>query len=157
MIRKLAYGMLAGVAATTAMSALMLAANRAGVMGKTPPAKITERFLDKIGKPQPKTTTRALAAGAHLGYGAVFGALFAGLSDRFYLSRPITSGVVFGSLLWGASYFGWVPAMGVLPPPTRDRPGRPLTMFASHLVYGAVLGALATKPRLRLSAPVPSP
>jgi len=49
--------------------------------------------------------------------------------------------VLAASLVWFVSYQGWVPALGLLPPAHRDRPGRPATMLIAHWVYGATLGA----------------
>lgn len=44
---------------------------------------------------------------------------------------------------WLVNYGGWIPVLGILPPPHRDRTDRQATMIVAHLVYGAVLGALA--------------
>lgn len=43
-----AGGIGASAVATLAMSGLMLGAQRAGLMRKQPPEKITERFLDEL-------------------------------------------------------------------------------------------------------------
>jgi hypothetical protein len=51
-------------------------------------------------------------------------------------------GAAFGAGLYALNYAGLAPALGVLPPPTEDRPGRQPTMLAAHLVYGSTLGAL---------------
>ena len=66
---------------------------------------------------------------------------------KFLPTRPVVEGMLFGGLVWVASYFSWVPALRVMPPPTRDRPARSLTMLAAHLVFGAVLGRLARSSR----------
>lgn len=77
----------------------------------------------------------------HLGFGASVGALYgAAASLRPGLAGP-ASGVAAGLSVWGASYAGWVPALGLLPPPDADRPGRPTAMVASHVAFGAALGA----------------
>ena len=51
-------------------------------------------------------------------------------------------GVLFGLGIYGVSYKGWIPALGILPPPEDDRPGRPAVMIAAHIVYGLTLGWL---------------
>ena len=56
-------------------------------------------------------------------------------------------GVVYGLGVWAVSYKGWIPALGILPPPERDQPGRPVIMVAAHVVYGLVLGALVRAPK----------
>jgi hypothetical protein len=43
--------------------------------------------------------------------------------------------------VWLGSYAGWIPALDLLPPPDRDRRGRPPSMIVAHWVYGAALGA----------------
>ena len=55
---------------------------------------------------------------------------------------PLLQGIVFGSAVWFVSYMGWVPALGLMPPPHRDRPGRQLVMVLAHWIYGATLGAV---------------
>ena len=49
--------------------------------------------------------------------------------------------MAFGLGVWAVSYLGWIPALGLLPPPYRDNPRRAWTTLTAHLVYGAVLGA----------------
>jgi uncharacterized membrane protein YagU involved in acid resistance len=79
-----------------------------------------------------------LATVAHLGYGASCGVLFAlGTRRRRMVGPP--QGVGYGLLLWFAGYGVWVPAIGAVPPPQRDQPGRQLALVAGHLVYGVVL------------------
>jgi uncharacterized membrane protein YagU involved in acid resistance len=79
-----------------------------------------------------------LATVAHLGYGPSCGVLFALLTRRRPMAGP-PSGVGYGLLLWLAGYGVWVPAIGAVPPPQRDRPGRQVALVAGHLVYGVVL------------------
>lgn len=151
----------AGVAATVAMSGLMLVAQRAGLLGRSPPRHIVEHGLARLHlrRKVPRTERQLLAALAHLGFGASQGALYAALhtwfgprlprsrSQRGGASRPPTAatGVPFALLVWATSYAGWIPALGILPSPSRDRPGRPLSMVLAHVVYGAVLASTLRK------------
>ncbi len=150
-LRAVADGALGGGAGTVAMSALMLAARRAGLTGQLPPERITAAALEGAGLEAGARDERALdllTVGAHLGFGAGVGALFGVLRRRL---RPPGAaplqGIVFGALVWLVSYRGWVPALGILPPPERDRPGRPATMILAHLVFGAVLGLVVERRR----------
>ena len=61
-------------------------------------------------------------------------------------SAPIAAaiGALYATGIWLVSYQGWVPALGIMPPASRDRRGRVATMLVAHWVYGAVLGVLAT-------------
>jgi hypothetical protein len=126
------------------MSSVMLGAKRLGLMGELPPEKVTARFLDWAGwRPRPHRAQDLISAATHLGFGAAAGAVFAAVE---LCSRPpvpaVPSGILFGAAVWLVSYQGWIPALEIVPPPRRDRPGRAPSMFAAHLVYGAVLGAL---------------
>jgi len=133
-------GAVCGLGATLAMSGVMLATQR--MIGKQPPQRIVETGMEAAGVPDPdrvEPATSALAVAAHLGYGTLLGALFA-------LARPRRvsplGGVAFGVLVWAANYAGVLPALGIMPPPGRDRPGRQPAIVASHLVYGGVLSAM---------------
>jgi hypothetical protein len=81
-----------------------------------------------------------MTALAHLGYGMVGGAVYAATLGRARaVPRPL-SGLCFGLLVWLGSYEGWVPALRMMPPASRDRPDRVFTMVAAHVVYGAFMG-----------------
>jgi hypothetical protein len=141
----LARGAVAGGLATGAMTGVMLGAQRAGLLGKMPPLRITERLFRRL---HPATVRgrrkHVLAAVSHLGFGIAAGALYGGLAGRMGDRRPSLLGALgFGGLVWAGSYAGWLPRLGLMPPPHRDRPGRQSTMLLAHLVYGAVLFALA--------------
>ncbi len=136
-----------GTVATLAMSGVMLAARRARWMGEMPPRRIARVALRRPrGGPMRGRTNDALGTAAHLLFGASLGAAF----ERAYRGKgrrwagPL-AGAAFGAAVWLVSYAGWLPALGILPPPHRDRPGRPSGMLVAHLVYGAVLGALADR------------
>jgi hypothetical protein len=145
-VRTLARGSLAGLAATTAMSAVMLVSRKAGLMGKLPPERITERALRLLGVRTSETSENALSTVAHLGYGAGVGALFAAAGRALPMPVPgPVAGVVCGLAVWTVSYAGWIPALGIMPPPHRDRRDRQASMIVAHLVYGAVLGTVTAR------------
>jgi hypothetical protein len=135
----LTRGAAAGAVATAAMSAVMLAAGRAGLMGRQPPEAIVRRAGALTGGEPRGRLADALAALAHLAFGVGTGAMYALLPRT---TRPVLRGVVVGEAVYAVSYAGWVPALGALPRPDRDRSPRQASMAAAHVVYGAVLGAL---------------
>jgi hypothetical protein len=53
--------------------------------------------------------------------------------------------VAFGVAVWLLSYMGWLPAIGLFGPATRDTQGRSALMVAAHLVWGAALGGLVDR------------
>jgi hypothetical protein len=75
---------------------------------------------------------------AHLGFGVSCGALYGATAPR----STVTRGIAYALGVWAASYAGWIPALGILPPPHRDRPARQVTVLSAHIVYGAVLGGI---------------
>jgi hypothetical protein len=139
-VRSAVAGGLAGTVATVAMSAWQVAGQLTGPYGEQPPKRLVRAAARKLGMSPRRqgTVTWAATAAAHLGFGAASGALYAIVLPRSTLAR----GTAFGLAVWAASYAGWIPAVGVLPPPHRDRPRRVLTMVTGHVVYGAVLGGL---------------
>ena len=148
-------GAFAGGVATGVMSGVMFGAKRTGLMAEMPPELMTGRFLDRIGwRRRDKVTQDALASLAHIGFGAVAGSVYSALRRGLRLpGHPVLAGALFGACVWFVSYQGWVPALGIMPPPQRDRPGRPQTMFVAHLVYGATLGLLVGRPVRRRRPP----
>ena len=144
LVREVVSGSARGLVATAAMSVPMLVAGRAGVMGTLPPKRITEEAAESAGFEEAGETERNLAStAAHLGFGASMGAIFYLLRGRLRPPGPsVAHGLGYGLVVWAVSYKGWVPALGILPPPERDRPGRRRTNVLAHLVYGAVLGLL---------------
>lgn len=118
----------------------MLATQR--LVGTQPPKRIVQAALEAVGVrdlDRIEPATNALAIVAHLGYGSLLGALFA-LAQPRRVSTP--RGVAFGVVVWATNYAGVLPALRIMPRPSRDRPGRQLAIIASHLVYGGVLGAI---------------
>jgi hypothetical protein len=149
-LKSLLAGAMAGGLATIAMSAVMLGAKRAGITGELPPEKIARQAIEVVADEPPSDREEdAAAAVAHLGFGAVAGAVFALLTMRTHaVRRSVAAGASAGALyatgIWLVSYQGWVPALGIMPAASRDRRGRVATMLAAHWVYGAALGVLAT-------------
>ena len=141
-LRDAARGAVAGVVATAAMSAVMLAFRRQ--MGEQPPDAIAKTAADAVGAEPTETEADVLASIAHVGFGLGVGAGYA-LLPR-YLPPPVR-GVGVALAIWAVSYQGWVPALGILPPADEDRPARPTVMAAAHVVFGAVLGEVEDRLR----------
>jgi hypothetical protein len=137
--RRMAVGAVGGAAATVAMSAWMAAGQLTGPHGEQPPKRVVRRLARRAGIPARRggTGIRLATAAAHLGFGVCSGALYGSVVSRSTTSR----GVAFGLGVWAASYTGWIPALGLLPPPGKDNPRRAWTIRTAHVVYGATLGA----------------
>lgn len=152
--RSIARGIGAGVVATTTMTAGMFVFQKAGLLGRMPPRLLTERTLARLGlrRKTSRASRKLLTAVMHYGFGATMGAIFeVGKSalearqGRAPSAAVVGSGVGFGTLVWVASYMGWVPAAGLMASPSKDRPGRPTSMVLAHWIFGATLGAVGTR------------
>jgi hypothetical protein len=138
-------GALGGVAATAAMSLVMLASRRLGLVGKLAPEHITEETLDAAGVQRDEGEEDVATTLAHLAYGTANGAVFALVAPRMP-GPPALRGLLFAGGLLLVSYEGWVPAARILPPLHVQTRGGAWTLVASHVVYGVVL-SLATSRR----------
>ncbi|UQA56702.1 hypothetical protein [Polyangium aurulentum] len=144
LLRRLLVGAAAGALATVPMTGVMLGAQRLGLMGKLPPRKITDAALSRVGIHPSRKGRKLLTTLSHLGYGAACGALFTAVrGERQSRLGSAGAGALYASMVWLLSYAGWVPALDIMPRPTKDRNGRPTSMVVAHLVYGTSLGALA--------------
>ena len=93
---------------------------------------LPETVREKIPEPLEKAAAHSLA----FGYGTTFGALYAA-------SRPETKslfleGSALGLATWGAGYLGWLPATGLMPPVTNQRPEQIAGPILSHILFGIV-------------------
>lgn len=144
-------GTVAGLLATAVMSIAMLAAKRAGLTGELPPERISREVLEEVTSPPSEQSEDAVATLLHFAFGAGAGALLGALLGRgmpVIVRVPI--GVAYASGVWAVSYLGWIPALGLMPPATRDRPGRVRVMLMAHWVYGgaaAILHPFVARPR----------
>ena len=146
--RAVAVGAASGALATAAMSALMVAAREAGLMSELPPHVIAQKTVERTDTAEAADPDEKAGLGwlAHFAFGAAAGALYAPLRARLPAGVPAAlTGAVFALGIWAVSYQGWIPALRFLPPATRDEPGRPPTMVAAHLVFGAVMGLAAER------------
>ncbi|MGI8690359.1 MAG: DUF6789 family protein [Thermomicrobiales bacterium] len=146
-VKAMLDGGLGGAVGTVGMSAFMLAAGKAGLMGEHPPDTIAGAALDAVGvHTRDEEDQDALATLLHFGFGIGSGVLFGVLHRRlpFRVSAAL-HGMVFASIIWVTSYQGWVPALGIMPPASEDRPDRPRVMYLAHLIYGALLGTIVAR------------
>ncbi|MHB8646584.1 MAG: DUF6789 family protein [Thermomicrobiales bacterium] len=125
----------------------MLAAGKWGLMGEQPPDKITGAALDVTGvHARDEEEQDALATLLHFGFGIGCGTLFGVAHRRLPFRVPAAlHGMFFAFLIWATRYQGWIPALGIMPPASEDRPDRPRMMILAHLVYGALLGRVVAR------------
>ncbi|MEO5885676.1 MAG: hypothetical protein ABIQ58_09210 [Candidatus Limnocylindrales bacterium] len=152
LLHSAAAGAVSGIAATLAMSLLMLPAQWLGLLGTQPPRRIADRIVDVagLGGHVSDAERRRGTTVVHLAIGAVGGAGF-GLGRVLTRRRgraPLV-GLGFGSALWGCNYVVAAPWLDLFPPPWEDRPGRPPVMLTANALYGvltAVMFERVTRP-----------
>jgi len=132
-----ARGAAAGAVATLIMSAHMLGRPSLERIGTPPPERLADALLPARSAKERGIAATVIHAGIGVGSGAVFGLL-----RNRRRSGPL-SGALFGLGLWAIGYEVVVPMLGVLPPANRDARGRRAALIQAHLIYGAILGALA--------------
>ncbi|HEV7280884.1 MAG TPA: hypothetical protein VGN57_11830 [Pirellulaceae bacterium] len=71
----------------------------------------------------------------HFAYGATCGAIYGAAVDG-PKRHSLVSGAVLGLTVWGLSYAGWLPAVGLLRFPTKRPADRSAELILSHLVWG---------------------
>jgi glycine/D-amino acid oxidase-like deaminating enzyme/nitrite reductase/ring-hydroxylating ferredoxin subunit len=146
-VRSLVRGGLAGAVATLAMTAALAVPKATGALGEFPPKKLMRRMRRRVGvRGVSRSGDAVLTVLGHWGFGMAVGSLF-GLLHRKQrgLAQSSLLGAGYGLAVWAASYAGFIPALGLMRPPHRDKPGRPTSMVAGHLVFGSVLGAVVDR------------
>lgn len=131
---RLLLGALAGLTATSAMTAAMHRLHARLPQDERyplPPREITERLSPGLIK---EDALRDGSLAAHFAYGAAAGAFVASTGTAH---RP-AAGAVAGVAVWAASYFGWVPALRVLRLANEHPLRRNALMIGAHLVWGVV-------------------
>ncbi|MCY7419522.1 MAG: hypothetical protein LH650_13740 [Chloroflexi bacterium] len=140
---ELEQGAMAGMAATGAMSVLMLGARRLGLIDRQPPEEITQHVTDRTGAFVRGVPLRIAASLAHLAFGAIGGIVFASLLRLTgHVASPVRLAVTYGLSIWFVSYRHALPAWGLVRSDREAGVTRDVVMLVAHVVYGLVLGGL---------------
>ncbi len=141
-MRPINSGTVAGLAGTAVMTGAMFLIKKMGMVpGELAPKKITENLEDKLGVRDylPRSAFGASWMLLHFGYGTMSGVAYAFVQELLSRKQPFLTGPLFGMVLWVIGYCGWLPAVGLYPPPTR-LPKRTLgaELITTHVIYGTV-------------------
>lgn len=124
-----------GVTATIAMSIPMIIGTAAGVAPMPEPIpKALVTLIFGAGLPTP--LLMILAAGSHLGYGGLFGAIL----TRLYPSAGVWTGLGLGVLLWLVMEIVVLPVLGWGVFGVAVTPTIAVATLVLHLIYGGTLG-----------------
>jgi uncharacterized membrane protein YagU involved in acid resistance len=152
MQRELCNGALAGFVATVPMTGAMLAMQRLPRLQSRalPPENVSRGLAQKLDVDQDmnRSEKAAFTWASHFGFGAATGALYP-LIMRSPHKHALLKGMLYGLGVWTVSYSGWVPAAGIMRFPTKESKPYVGLEIAAHLVWGACLGALASRSHLK--------
>jgi len=145
--RTLTRGALAGLAATLPMTLLMFAWHKRLPVAQRyplPPSLITQRAIYGYARPgQTLAMPRPAATlSAHFAFGAVAGMLYAIGPVALRQEYPAALGAGYGLAVWSGSYFGWVPALRLMPHAGRQPVARNAMMIAAHVAWGLALATV---------------
>lgn len=147
MMKQIGMGLLAGVAGTAALTAMVQLEKRALPWGQKHNAlfphkvvKKAESFLGLEGRLSGKAETAAIQ-GSNFAYGSLMGAVYGWAAPKLNVS-PWVSGPLFGLALWAVGLSGWVPGIGAEQPPWKKAPMQAIMPVLSHLAYGLAAAAV---------------
>ena len=141
---RLAAGALRGVVGAMSMTGYRTLAAEFGLLDQgTPPERMADEAIPKLMAAVPEPVRPAVVDLLHLGYGALGGAVYTAVPQRW--RRHWASGPVYGMALWLGYNAGIVPLLR-LHPDRRRRPHEVAMLAADHLLYGLVIGRLGGRP-----------
>jgi uncharacterized membrane protein YagU involved in acid resistance len=139
------WGALAGVAGGLAMT-LMIQKVAPNVLPEAlqpdgfAPKKAVEWTEAKAGRPETLSERQEMTAAmvGHLGYSAAAGAVYGIARENLRRAPAPLTGAALGLVLWGLSFEGWMPAVGIMERTT----DKPMTKWPApimgHVLYGVV-------------------
>jgi uncharacterized membrane protein YagU involved in acid resistance len=141
-MHRVGIGAISGFIATGVMDLFLTGVRRLGVLHTYPPEEITGRALEAADVRHDEGERKAATAVAHHAFGATAGAAFGLVPMPRKQSAVTVTGILYALGIWLVSYAGWIPKLGLRPPPSDDPPESQASIAAGHAVYGAALGAL---------------
>ena len=140
-----ALGAIGGVAGGLAMEAVREPLIRTGSIEFTPPRRIVGR-LERITRRQPRERPVVRLA-LHLAYSAALGAMLAadnrlGRTRGENVTRDVAvDGVAFGAAVYAANILGVLPALHLVPAPSKQSRRVQARELGIHLLFGSVSAA----------------
>jgi uncharacterized membrane protein YagU involved in acid resistance len=115
-----------------------------------PPEKITQEAAERADIELDKPQLLGASLVAHLGYGASMGSLYNTFARKVEVSA-VVKGAVFGIVVWGASYLGWLPAASFSEAASEEPMKRNLLMIGAHIIWGMTTAVVVDQVERRLS------
>ena len=128
-------GLLAGVAATLALSLIVVVRDALGLMPGPDLIRVFAMIAGEIGLPETNTWGWILHAAAGLAWGLLFGYI-----QHRQPGRPALKGLFLGAVIWVGVIFLIMPMIGAGFAGYDLAPATAGVMLALNLAYGAILG-----------------
>jgi uncharacterized membrane protein YagU involved in acid resistance len=132
-----AAGLLGGVAMMVAMKMEQQALLAEEERMDPPPKKLAEVIARRQGVALSDTQAMAAGMAVHMGYSALWGAIYGVVQDRLH-PPDLLHGLALGGLVYASNFPEWglLPRLGVLPPPSEQNATRVAIPVISHAVFG---------------------
>lgn len=133
-------GLIAGACGTIAMGGFAFLSRRIvepeKPTGKSHYESVVDWGMSSLSK-EPLDVPSRIRAGemAHLGFGALWGIVFA-LVNGDRPIEPVSKGTVWGTALWAAAFTGYMPALGISKSLRQMGNYERLRTLGSHLTFG---------------------
>lgn len=136
-------GMVGGAAMMMAMKVEQKALLPEGRTMEPPPKKLVETLAGKADVGLEDGQARMAGMGVHMGYSAMWGALFGIVQNRVHPPSAM-HGLLLAGLVYAANFpsFGLLPRLGVLPPPSQQPLREAAIPAGAHVVYGLATAAV---------------
>lgn len=146
---KIVHGVAAGLTGTAVMTPVQKLLGGGGSSSGEPPswenasapAQVARKALAAVGHDPPPSWIPFLTNAMHWGYGTTSGVLYT-LARGDLARAPVGSGLIFGTLVWAASYVQLVP-LGIYEPPWTYDAKTLSTDLSYHLAFGVGVSSIA--------------
>lgn len=154
LLARVLFGATAGAVATMALQQLRAADKAAMPQAEPPMRQEPGKFMVQQAEsvlPQhvreeiPASADAAVAKALALGYGVTFGAMYGAL--RANGGSVVVDGTLLGLTSWAVAFLGWLPATGLMPNVTRQKPEQVALPIVEHVFFG--IGTVAAYDGLR--------
>lgn len=146
-MKRIGIGMLAGLAGTAALTAMVRLEKNTLPIGQKNNAAFQRKVIKKAehlfgipGRLFGRSETAATHASS-FAYGTAMGSLYGWWASKVDMS-PWVTGPVYGLFLWGIGLAGWLPAFGIERVPWKKSPVKAAMPILSHLIYGLAAAAV---------------
>lgn len=146
-MKRIGIGMLAGLAGTAALTAVVQLERKALPIGQKNNASFQRKVVKKAehlfgipGRFFGRSETAATHASS-FAYGTAMGSLYGWWASKVEAS-PWVTGPAYGLFLWGIGLAGWLPAFGIERVPWKKSPVQAAMPIIAHLVYGVAAAAV---------------